>query len=257
MSENGNSVPAVERALTMLELLAKSKSGISISEMSRKLSLPKSSIHLIMTTLERRGYLQKNPQSRKYQFGLKMFSLSRIAVENLEIRDEARPYLISLMKKTGLTVHMGVLEWGEVVIIEKIDTPSMIKVATWVGRRMDVNCTGVGKALLAFMTEEDLDNFIKMTKFTKHNQKSISSMNKLKKELERIREQGYSFDDEEDEIGLRCIGAPIYDSSQKVIAAISVAGTTSQIESSRVQVIAKVVMETGRTISAQLGYWEI
>jgi len=255
MSEMGNLVPSVDRALTMLELLAKSKNGISMSEMSRKLSLPKSSIHLILTTLERRGYLQKNPQSRKYQFGLKMFSLSRIAVENLEMRDQAHPFLISLMKKTGLTVHMGVLEWGEVVIIEKVDTPSLIKVATWIGRRMDVNCTGVGKALLAFMTEEDFQDFIKANKLTKHNHKSIASINELRKELEIIHKQGYALDDEEDEIGLRCIGAPIFDSSQKVVAAISVAGTTSQIESSRIHAIAKDVMKTAKNISAQLGYW--
>lgn len=250
----GYSVPALERALTVLECLAQSRTGFSLSELSRKLGLPKSSVHLLVTTLESRGYLQKNSQTGKYCFGLKLVSLSRTALESLELREEARPFLEALMKKTGLTVHMAVLERNEAVIIEKIEAPGLIKVATWIGRRMDVNCTGAGKALIAFLSDEEFETQIRGRGLAKHNDNTIVSINKLKRELMRIRELGYALDDEEDEIGLRCVGAPIFDSSSRVVAAISVAGTTSQIPIERVEAIAEVLKQTAATISSHLGY---
>jgi DNA-binding IclR family transcriptional regulator len=140
------------------------------------------------------------------------------------------------------------------VIIEKIEAPGLIKVATWIGRRMDVNCTGAGKALIAFMPEEEFETEIRAGALAKHNENTIVSINKLKRELMRIRELGYALDDEEDEIGLRCVGAPIFDSSMRVVAAISVAGTTNQIPLERVQSIAEVLKKTAASVSSHLGY---
>src|SRR5215472_17092606 len=117
------SVPSIERALTVLEFLAQSRRGYSISELSRRLGIPKSSTHLILTTLERRGFLQKNSQTGRYCFGLQLVSLSRSALENLDLREEAKPFLQSLMQETGLTVHLAVLERNEAVIIEKVEGP--------------------------------------------------------------------------------------------------------------------------------------
>lgn len=249
-----DSVPSVERALTVLELLTQSRKGFSISEVSRRLSLPKSSVHLILTTLERRGYLQKNSHTGKYHFGLKLVSLSRTAIESLELREEAKPFLDMLMRKTRLTVHMAVLERNEAVIIEKIQPLGLIQLATWIGRRMDVNCTGAGKALIAFVPPDEFDREIKSKGLAKHNHKTIVSLNKLRLELSRIRELGYAFDDEEDEIGLRCIGAPVFDNTERVVAAISVSGTTVQITMERVPALARTVTKTAAAISAQLGY---
>src|SRR5690242_6660482 len=118
---NEYSVPSIDRALAVFELLAQSRGGFSVSEISRKLTLPKSSVHLMIGTLERRGYLQRHALSGKYCFGLKLVSLSRTALENLDLREEAKPHLQALMRKTGLTVHMAVLERNEAVIIEKIE----------------------------------------------------------------------------------------------------------------------------------------
>lgn len=248
------SVPAVERALTVLELLTQSRKGFSISEVSRRLELPKSSIHLILTTLERRGYLRRNSQTGKYQFGLKLVSLSRTAIESLELRQEAKPFLQGLMRKTGLTVHMAILERNEAVIIEKVQPLGLIQLATWIGRRMDVNCTGAGKALIAFLPDEEFDREITSKGLAKHNHKTIVSLNKLKQEFVKIRESGYAFDDEEDEIGLRCIGAPVFDNTDRVVASISVSGTTSQISMQRLPALAKLVKKSAAAISSQLGH---
>ncbi len=250
----GYSVPSLDRALAVLELLAQSRSGFSISEISRRLKLPKSSVHLLIGTLERRGYLQKNTLSGKYSFGLKLVSLSRTALEGLDLREQAKPLLQALMRRTSLTVHMAVLERNEAVIVEKIECPGLLRLATWIGRRLDVNCSGVGKALIAFLPAEEFDRQFKDKVFCRNNENTIVSVSRLKRELERIRALGYSFEDEEGEIGFRCIGAPVFDFTNKVVAAISVAGTTAQIPTNQVSELATIVKHTAAQISFQLGY---
>jgi len=115
----------------------------------------------LVGTVERRGYLQKNALSGKYCFGLKPVSLSRAALENLDLREEANPHLQALMRETGLTGHMAALEHNEAVIIEKIECPGLLRLATWIGRRLDVNCSGVGKPLIVFLTDEEFDQQFK------------------------------------------------------------------------------------------------
>ncbi len=246
-------VPAIERALSVLEFLAESKSGFSASEISRRLGLPKSSTYLIVDTLERQGFLQKNLQTGKYCLGLKLISLSRHALENLDLREEAKPFLYSLMQQTRLIVHMAVLDGTEAVIIEKVAAPGMLEVPTWIGRRLDVNCTGVGKALVAYISEEELEMIAKYKGFPRRNDNTITSLGALKRELARVRTLGYSIDDEEDEIGERCIGAPIFDANSAIIAAVSLAGTVSQIPSERVPELADLLKKMAAQISARLG----
>jgi DNA-binding IclR family transcriptional regulator len=247
-------VPAVERALAVLEILAESKRGFSISEMARRLGVPKSSIHLILTTLERRGYLLKNTQSRRYFVGLKLVSLAHVALDGFEVRQRAVPFLLSLAAKTGLTVHMAVLEGNEAVLIERIESPGLVKLNTWVGQRMHVNCTAVGKVLSAFLSEEEFKRTVQAKRLIKHNQNTISSVGKLREELNRVRAAGYAVDDEEEEVGVRCVGAPVFDHSGRAVAAVSVAGTTSQIPSGSIEGLARLLRDTGYRISAELGY---
>jgi DNA-binding IclR family transcriptional regulator len=248
------SVPSIERALSMLECLAHSKHGFSISEIGRRLKIPKSSAHLILTTLERRGFLQKNTQTGKYHFGLQLVSLSRSALENLDLREEAQPFLRCLMQESGLTVHMAVLERDEAVIIEKVEAPGLVRLASWIGRRLDVNCTGVGKVLLAFLPEDELTHLLRTKAFARHNSRTVISKSALRRELTLVKQSGYALDDEEDEPGLRCIGAPVFDENQKAVAAISVAGTASQITIDRVPILARMVTRAAGGISSRLGY---
>jgi DNA-binding IclR family transcriptional regulator len=247
-------VPAVDRAFATLELLAASNGGLSISTVARRLKAPKSSIHLIMTTLEDRGYLRKDLPSRKYFVGLRITDLARVTLEGFEVRKLSRHLLVDLAAKIGLTVHMAVLEGSEAVLIERIQSPGLVQLDTWVGQRMHVNCTAVGKALLAYLSEEEFKRTIQGRRLIKHNQYTICSIAKLRDELNRIRAAGYAVDDEEEEIGVRCIGAPIFDHTGKVIAAISAAGTTAQIPLDRMEKIAKCVRDTAGRISLTLGY---
>src|SRR5438034_3029839 len=232
------SVPSIERALSVLQCLGLSKRGFSISEIGRRLKIPKSSAHLILTTLERRGFLQRNTQTGRYHFGLQLVSLSRSALENLDLREEAKPFLRSLMQESGLTVHMAVLERDEAVIIEKVEAPGLVRLASWIGRRLDVNCTGVGKVLMAFLPNDDLDHLLGTKAFARHNSRTIISKGALKREFMTVRQLGFAVDNEEDEPGVCCIGAPVFDEKGMAVAAISGAGPTSQIRADRRQILA-------------------
>ena len=251
MSES--SVPSVIRAMKILELLAQSQRGLTLSEISRRLGLPKSSTHVLLKTLEGIGYLKSASVSGKFCFGLKMVSLSKTALENLDLREQARPFLYDLMARSGLTVHLAVLEGAEAVIIEKVEAPGMLRLATWVGRRLDANSSGVGKALLAFTGEGASGQRFIGRPMARNNRNTIASPERLARELNRVRQLGYAFEDEEGEIGFRCVGAPICDSDDRAVAAISIAGTTSQISDERLGSLASMVKATAKQISEQLG----
>jgi DNA-binding IclR family transcriptional regulator len=158
------------------------------------------------------------------------------------------------MQESGLTVHMAVLERDEAVIIEKVEAPGLVKLASWVGRRLDVNCTGVGKALMAYQSPEKLEYLFRTKDFARHNSHTIISKNALRRELTLVRQSGFALDNEEDEPGVRCIGAPVFDENSVAVAAISVAGTTSQIGMDRVPILSRQVMRAAHAVSSRMGY---
>ncbi len=246
------STPAAERALSVMEVLANSRSGLSLADLARQLRLPKSSVHCLLVTLERRGYLQRNERTNRYLFGLKLFSLANMALNGLELREQAAPVLQKLAEQTRLTVHLAILEQNEAVLIDKVEPLGTFKLATWLGKRMDVHCTAVGKALIAYLPEEELDRLIRERGLPRHNDNSIVSGKKLREELERVRKMGCSTDDEEDEIGRRCIGAPVFDGAGNVLAAISISGTSSQVTHENFSVLADQVRGSAATLSRAL-----
>lgn len=250
---NAYSVPSVTRSMRILELLAQSQRGLTLSDISRKLAIPKSSAHVLIKTLETMGYLKSSQLNGRYCFGMKLVGLSNMALENLDLRELARPFLQQLMLRTGLTVHLAILEGAEAVLIEKIGTPGMLRLATWVGKRLDASSSGVGKALLAFTEEENCNQRFTRHPMARYNKNTIASLDRLARELKKVRKQGYAFEDEEGEIGFRCIGVPLYDSTNRAIAAISVAGTTSQISNDRIAKLISNVKLAARQISARLG----
>jgi DNA-binding IclR family transcriptional regulator len=156
------------------------------------------------------------------------------------------------MQATRLTAHMAILEQDEVLPVEKTDPPGQPRPATWIGKRMDLHCTAVGKALIAFLPDEEVDCLVLKHGLLRHNDNTISSLKRLKQELAAIRAQGYSVDDEEEEIGVRCIGAPVFDTRNELAAAISVTGATEQINAETFPQLAAAVKQTAAAISGRL-----
>jgi DNA-binding IclR family transcriptional regulator len=245
---------AVERALAMLEAVAQEPEGLSNAEISRKLQIPKSSASYILRTLERQAYLNRDTGTGKYRVGLKILSLSRGALSGLDVREVALPIMRHLMEKTNLTCHLAILDGPDAVYIEKVEPQGFIKMDTWVGRRMRVHATSVGKALVAHIPQEKLEKILASAGMEKRTAKTITTPSRLHKELERVRVQGYAVDDEENNIGARCVGAPVFNQGGVIEASVGLSGTTNQVNAQTIPRIVEQLKDAARHISMQLGY---
>lgn len=243
---------AVERALNILEAAAHRRDGLTNSEISRNLGIPKSSASYILRTLERRGYLRREPETGRYRLGLKILSLGGDAQANLDIADVALPFMRALVERIHMTVHLAVLDQGEAVYIEKVEAPGFFKVNTWVGRRMFLHSTSVGKCLLAWLPKHEVETLIKQQGLKKRTPKTITSVTKLLSDLEHVKLEGYAVDDEENSLGARCLGAPVSDVTGTVVAALGASGTLTQMDEASMPRITEAVKETARRISRQL-----
>jgi DNA-binding IclR family transcriptional regulator len=243
---------AVERALNILEAAANRREGLTNSEISHKLGIPKSSASYILRTLERRGYLRRDAETGRYRLGLKILSLGGDARANLDLAEVALPFMQALQERIHLTIHLAVLDQGEAVYIEKVEAPGFFKVNTWVGRRMFLHSTSVGKCLLAWLPKTEVETLLRQQGMKKRTPKTISSVPKLLADLEHVREQGHAIDDEENSLGARCLGAPIFDSTGNVTAALGVSGTLTQMDEANLPRIIDALKEAARRISRQL-----
>jgi DNA-binding IclR family transcriptional regulator len=248
------SAPSLERGLALLEMLAASHHGLTLPELSKGLQLPKSSVHCLLLTFERCEYLHRNVTTNRYHFGAKLFSLANMSLNGIALTGIAEPSMHSLAIRTRLTVHMAILDRNEAVVISKAEPPGSFKLATWVGKRMDVHCTGVGKALIAYLPSDQLEALILDRGLPRHNDNTIANARKLREELVRIRENGYSSEDEEDEVGRRCIGAPVYNQKGEVCAAMSLSGTNTQITDINARQLVEELKRTTLNISRAMGY---
>jgi len=243
---------AVERALAILEGVGQRRDGMTNSEISRRLGIPKSSASYLLRTLNQRGYLRRNAETGKYRLGLKVLSLGRDALAGLDIGDIARPVLRALVERTQMTAHLAVLDHGEAVYIEKADAPGFIKMDTWVGRRMFVHSTSVGKSLVTHLPKSDVEAILRQHGLKKRTPKTITSHARYFAELEKVRAQGYALDDEENSLGARCVGAPVYDPLGNVEAAVGLSGTILQMSDVNLPRIIELVKDAARKISRQL-----
>ncbi len=208
MTGRENPAKAVERATVMLDTIAGRTSGMTNAELSRALKIPKSSASYILRALERSGYVRKD--GTRYRLGLKLLSLRHTALAGLNVREAALPHMRALVERLKQTAHLAILDGGEAVYVEKVDAPSFIKMDTWIGRRMDVHSTSVGKALVSCCSEEELRGLLERRPLRRQTEFTIVTFTGFMAELEKVRRNGYALDDEENSLGLRCIAAPVF-----------------------------------------------
>lgn len=247
-----SSVPALDRGLAILEAVAKSRSGLTLSQLTRTLDLPKSSVFCLLLTLERAGYLRRNTATKRYQCEMKLVRIAGQALEGITLREKARPVLRRLLEQTHLTVHMGIAGENEVTLIEKLTPHTSSSMATWVGKGLDFHCTSLGKCLLAFSPEPDVDRILGNHALLRHNENTIASIQRLRTELTKVRSLGFAVDDEEEEIGVRCIGAPVLDVHGRAIAAISISGDTAQIDMTNSSGLCMKVRKAAELLSREM-----
>jgi DNA-binding IclR family transcriptional regulator len=260
LNKPSNLVQTIKRVSSILEALGQNPNGMSIRELSSKIHLPKGTIHRLLSSLAYFGYVRQDPKTRNYFLGLKLVELGNLLLSQLDLRKEAEPFLRDLAERTKETVHMVFLDRDEIVYIEKVElnhNPSGLKMASRIGLRNPAHSCAVGKVLLSYLPEEELDRIIKEKGLPKRTENTITDPQVLKAHLKTIRTQGYAVDDEENERGIRCVAAPVLNETGKPVAAISISGPAFRITKKMIQeTLRKEVMETALKISKRLGYQE-
>lgn len=246
------SVPALERGLAILELVVKSRTGLTFSQIARRVDFPKSSTHCLLLTLDREGFLRRSGNAGRYVCGPRLAHIAHWALDGAAIRERAAPILRELSVRFGMTVHMAIFEDDQVILIAKAALPGARGVSTWMGKRLDLHCTSLGKCLAAYLPEAEVERLTRERGLFRHNENTIISLSRLKLELERTRQLGYAIDDEEEELGVRCVGVPLFVTDGSVTAALSVTGTTESINSDNSPAIVEALKSSARQISALL-----
>jgi len=247
-------VQSVDRALYILEALGRHGRLVSVTELSHELGIHKSTVFRLLNTLVQHRLAEQDPETQRYKLGLRILDLSNRLLSNLQVRTEAMPHLRELAQACGESVHLGVLNAGELVYIDKVEDTGAAPMYSKIGRRAPVHCTAMGKAMLAFLPIDEARTILEQQGLTRKTPNTICSLDQLLTALNDVRQQGFSFDDEEHEIGIRCVGAPILDHRGSVVAALSVSGPCLRITEALKTGLAEKVRQTGLAISARLGY---
>ena len=245
-------VNAVHRGLQILELLAGQHKAWSTSDIARRLKIPKSTASYLLHTLESRGYLHRE-EAGLYRLSMKLLALGSQAQHGVEVREAALPILRRVVADTGITGHLAVLEGGSVIYIERVAASGFIQMDTWVGRQMPLHSTSSGKALLAFLPEEQLNPLLAGIQLPRFTPKTITSLTRLRQEIKKVRETGFALDDEENTPGVRCIAAPVFDRFERGIAALSLTGAAQQITDGFLPRIAEKLKEAARQTTRVIG----
>lgn len=252
MSEN--KVQTIDRTLDIIELLATVKEGLGVTAIGQSIGLHKSTVYRLLTALSERGYIEKEPKNSTYKIGLKFIEISGLFLKKLELKTEALPFMRKLAEIIGQPVHLAILEGTDVIYIEKVELVNSIRMYSQIGRRVPVHCSAIGKILLAGLSNERLLEVLENITFKKFTPNTILSREDLKEAVQRVSVQGWAVDNEEHEPNIRCVAAPIYDYTNKIIAAVSVSGESRIINPKSDLETARRVVETAGNISKRMGY---
>ena len=254
MSKNRYHVEALSRGMQILEAFTEGTSSLSLTEIASSVGLDKSTTFRFAHTLEKLGYLERNPETKQYRPGLRVLRLGFAALNSLDIAQIAQPHLKALSAECGETANMTVRDGAEIVYVVRIKTRQIISANLQVGSRLPVYCTSMGKAQLTDLSRQELDALLGEGPYPKIGPNTITTLNALIVELDQVRQQGYAVNDEELAAGLRAVAAPDRHHNGEIVAAINISVPTARASRQELeQVLAPMVTETAREISLALG----
>ena len=253
-STGKKTIQSIERMAEILDYLSSKPRGERLTTISKELLLNKSTAFGIISTLEQLNYVEQDQETGKYVLGLKLFELGQASYTRLDLVSVAKPHISRLSEKYEETVHIAVLSGSEVVYLDKVESSRSMRVSSQIGVRQPVYCTALGKALAAYLPEKEIMEVAQNTDFIRYTASTITTQEALIKELKRVKALGYSVDNEESELGLYCVSAPVFNGEMKVIAAISMAGTVERIKKEGGQKLIDDIVETASIISTNMGY---
>ncbi|MCL6598692.1 MAG: IclR family transcriptional regulator [Alicyclobacillus macrosporangiidus] len=247
-------VKSVDKAFWLLEVVSDHPDGIAITELANRVGMYKSTVHRLLSTMMRRGYIEQDPKTGRYKLGYTVLDLGMKLLSSIDLRREALPYLQELAHLSNEVVHLALLDRGEVVYIDKVESANTIRMHSRVGTRVPVHATGLGKAILAFLPRREAQAIIDRYGLPKLTEHTITNRDAFLQSLQETRRTGYAFDIEEHQAGVCCVAAPVFEHSGRVVAACSVSGPSIRMGPDRLRELVPLVKEAGLRISERLGY---
>jgi len=249
-------IQSLEKAINILYLFSHKKHTWGITEIAKALNMQKSTVFRLVDTMVKNGIMRKTNDNQRYRLGLKLFELGGVVFSEFHLKDIANKYIHDLSEKCGETVHMGILNETSILSIESSDTRNSLRPAILIGKTSPLHCTGIGKALFAFLDKTEQNELLNKITLDKYTNNTITKFELFVIELENIRERGYAVDDMEHEFGVRCIAAPIFDHTNKVIASLSISGPSVRVTPEKDEYLASQLIDICKTISTELGFME-
>jgi DNA-binding IclR family transcriptional regulator len=247
-------VQAIDRAVQILQCFSEKRPELKLAQISDELGLNKSTVHGIISTLKFHGLIEQDEETQKYRLGVYLMHLGDLVSRSIDVVGIARPYITDICNVVEETVHLATLDDLEVVYIDKIESTQSMRIFSARGARNPAYCTGVGKAMLAYLDPNVLTKLLENKVLESLTPKTITDKNELVKELATIRERGFSFDDEENNIGLTCVAAPVFDHMGRAKYGISISGPTARMNEGKIQESIHIITTTAKEISSKLGY---
>ena len=247
---------SVARAIDMLNMISETKDPLTITEISQRLDIPKSTAFDIINTLVDKGYLETDKKQKTFSMGINVFQVGSRYLDKLDFQSAAHSLLEEMMLKSGETVFLAVENQGRLVYLDKVESNASVRTDSRLGTSNPMYCTGLGKALLAAYENDRVKAIISQEPMKAKTEYTLTNYQELLRDLEQTRRRGYSIDNRESELEVFCVAAPIYDLSGRPVAAISIAGMASRMlgNDQKVAEFGKLVMETALLVSKRLGY---
>jgi IclR family transcriptional regulator, KDG regulon repressor len=244
---------SVATATRLLKAFSEHEVEIGISALARRLGIAKSTAHRLAVTLVAEGLLEQDRESGKYQLGIALFRLGALVRRRMNVSNEARPYLYDLRQKTNETVHLAILDGSEIMYVYNLESTQAIRMRSDIGVRKPAYCTAEGQAILAFQPSGIVDRVVREG-LVARTPKTLTNPEKFRKALGLVRQRGCAVEDEESELGMVCIAAPIRNDQGEVAAAVGIAGPVTRLSKKSVVAVIPHVIATADLISVRLGY---
>jgi DNA-binding IclR family transcriptional regulator len=252
-AEGGDGVQSVERVIVLLNILGRAGRPLSAGELSEVSSLPRPTVYRLLQTLADHGMV--SAADHRFVIGPQVLWLAGQRLEQIELRTAGRPILLDLRDHTGETAHLGVLEQGQVVYIDKTEAPGPLRMASAIGKIMPAHSTALGKAMLAHLPAREAGAVLDLWGMPRRTARTITDRRRFFSELASIKARGYAIDNVENEDGVRCVAAPIFDHRGRVAGAVSLSGSTRTVTLARVRrSLGPLVRQAAGRISRAVGW---
>lgn len=246
-------VQSVERALSLLEVLAEDEEGCRLTDLAVRTDLSPSTVHRLLTTLEHRGFVQFDQTGGMWHIGRQAFTVGTTFARQRNFVAPALPFLRRLRDQTHETANLGIVEDGEVVVLTQVESREIMRAITRVGGRAPMTASGMGKAVLATYSNEEVEAIVARFGMKRLTPRTITRAGDLKTDLETIRAHGYAIDDEEYVTGLRCVAAVVHDAQGEPLCAISISGLAARMPPERIEQLGPLVARTAQDLSEAVG----